>query len=127
MSLGGLIERLVEGAETVAVPIGGVLSSVRCTVNNIVTDIETDAKCRAIDRESNASSGKPADDDKQAHILEDTKDEFYKEMLGRIAQHEKSSVRNPIDIAIELGYSEEDAIAALAYLEKEFGDSDSRE
>ena len=127
MSLGGLIERLVEGAETVAVPIGGVLSSARCAVNNFVTDIETEAKCRAIDRESNGSAGKPADEDKQVHTSEDNKDEFYKEMLGRIAQHENSSVRNPIDIAIELGYSEEEAIAALAYLEKEFRNSDSRE
>lgn len=127
MSLEGLFERFVEGVETVAIPISSFASGVRNQVENLVTDIETDAKCRAIDREFNASPEKPADDDKQAHISEDTKDEFYKEMLGRIAQHEKLSTRNPIDIAIELGYSEEDAIAALAYLEKEFGDSDSRE
>lgn len=85
---------------------------------NIVTDIETDAKCREIDREANVLSDVPTDEDKQAYTSEDSKDEFYKEMLGRIAQYENSNVRNPIDIAIELGYSEEDAIAAIAYLEK---------
>lgn len=118
MSLGGLIERLVEGVETVAIPISSVVSSVECKVKNIVTDIETDAKCRAIDCEANVLSDASTDEDKQAYISEDSKDEFYQEMLGRILQHENSNVRNPIDIAIELGYSEEDAIAAIAYLER---------
>lgn len=118
MILEGLFERVVEGVETVAMPISSALSSARCTVNNIVTDIETDAKCRAIDREFSDSASVPSDKDKHANTSDDTRAEFYKEMFERIAQHEDFNIRNPVDIALEMGYSEEDVKSAFEYMQQ---------
>lgn len=42
---------------------------------------------------------------------------FYEEMLEKLAQHEDTGKRNPVDIAIDLGYSEEEVKEAFEYLQ----------
>lgn len=60
----GLFERIGEGLEMVALPISGAMSSARCAVSNFATDVRTEAKCRAIDREAKYSSSKESDEKK---------------------------------------------------------------
>lgn len=114
----GLFERIGEGLEMVGLAVEGAVVNAKCEIANAITDIEVEAKCRKYEREAKECDDSQIAEEEDKCKVEEQKEKCYKEMLEKLAQHEEVTVRNPVDIAIELGYSEDDVKEAFEYLQK---------
>lgn len=114
----GLFERIGEGLEMVGLAVEGAVVNAKCEIANAITDIEVEAKCRKYEREAKEYDDSQIAEEEDKYKVEEQKEKCYKEMLEKLAQHEDVTVRNPVDIAIELGYSEDDVKEAFEYLQK---------
>lgn len=114
----GLFERIGEGLEMVGLAVEGAVVNAKCEIANAITDIEVEAKCKKYEREAKEYDDSQITEEGDDCKVEEQKEKCYKEMLEKLAQHEDVTVRNPVDIAIELGYSEDDVKEAFKYLKQ---------
>lgn len=123
----GLFERIGEGLEMVGLAVEGAVVNAKCEIANAITDIEVEAKCRKYEREAKGYDDNQTVEEEDECKVEDRKDKYYKDMLEKLAQHEDAGKRNPVDIAIELGYSEEEVKEAFEYLQQKMKVEEEKE
>lgn len=122
----GLFERIGEGLEMISLPISGAAAKARCEIANAIVDIKTDAKIRKYQKErlERMAVGDILDDDEED--VEEFKEEMltaeqakaYEKMFAEIVQHEEFCKRNPSEIGVELGYSEEEVKECFDYAQE---------
>lgn len=118
----GLLENLAWKLDDVKVSVEGALAQPICDVKNYIVDKQYEKKHKqyqkAIKEAKANGEWQGNDEDAEDTTLMNEDVVLYMELLQRVAQHEDVSVRNPVDIAIELGYSEEDVKAAFKYMQQ---------
>lgn len=119
----GLFERIGEGLEMISLPISGAVAKAKCEVANAIVDIKTDAKVRKYQKER-LEAGYTLDDDEEdveeveEEMLSEEQTQAYEKMFAEIVQHEEFCKRNPSEIGVELGYSEEEVKKCFAYAQE---------
>ena len=119
----GLFERIGEGLEMAGIAIEGAFLEAECAVKNAVTDIKTDAQVRKYQKERLAA-GDTLDDDEEdveevdEEMLSAEQAQAYEKMFAEIVQHEEFCTRNPSEIGVELGYTEEEVKECFAFVQE---------
>jgi len=118
----GLFERIGEGLEMAGIAIEGAFLEAEYAVKNAVTDIKTDAKVRKYQKERLAA-GDTLDDDEEGveevdeEMLTAEQAQAYEKMFAEIVQHEEFCTRNPSEIGVELGYTEDEVKECFEYVQ----------
>lgn len=122
--------------------LGFELDCARASLNAFVSNALYDTECRIIDKKCEREckqyqktnkevkakgEWQGNDEDAENTVFMNEHVELYMELLQRIAQHEDFNMRNPVDIAIELGYSEEDVKAAFEYMQQMMKDEEEKD
>ena len=118
----GLFENLARKVGYAKVSIEGALAAPICDVKNYIVEKQYEKKHqqyqKAIEETKAKGEWQGVDDEGEENPFLNEDVALYMELLQRVAQHEEVGVRNPVDIAIELGYSEDDVKEAFEYLQK---------
>lgn len=125
----GLFENLAWKLDNVKVSVEGALAQPICDVKNHIVDKQYEKKHKqyqkAIEEAKAKGEWQGVDEDAEENVLMNEDVALYMELLQRVARHEDISVRNPVDIAIELGYSEQDVKTAFEYMQQMMKDEEA--
>ncbi len=119
----GLLQSIGHGLENLGLAVEGAILEAECAVKNAAIDIKTDAKVRKYQKER-LEAGDTMDDDEEdgeefeEEMLSVEQAKAYEKMFAEIVQHEEFCKRNPSEIGVELGYSEEEVKKCFAYAQE---------
>lgn len=114
----GLIESVARKSDCFGMTLNAMTSQLHCKVANHIVDKQYEKKHKQYQKAIDESRTQGMNEDVEEKVFGNEEVLHYMELLQRVAQHEDISVRNPVDIAIELGYSEDDVKEAFEYLQK---------
>lgn len=123
----GLFENLAWKLDNVKVSVEGALAQPICDVKNYIVDKQYEKKHKQYQKAIDESRIQGMNEDVEEKVFGNEEVLHYMELLQRVAQHEDISVRNPIDIALELGYSEQEVKAAFEYMQQIMKDDEEEE
>ncbi|MBQ4559996.1 MAG: hypothetical protein IJA54_06745 [Tyzzerella sp.] len=115
----GLFERIGAGLEMAGLAVEGVVINAKCAASNLAADVKIARAQR--------SSGGVYDDEEDINDTEEfdgeetvsaEQAEAYEKMFKEIVQHEEFCKRNPSEIGVELGYSEEEVKECFAFAQE---------
>ena len=119
----GLLQSIGHGLENLGLAVEGAMLEAECAVKNAAIDIKTDAKVRKYQKER-LEAGYTLDDDEEdveefkEEVLTAEQAKAYEKMFAEIVQHEEFCKRNPSEIGVELGYTEEEVKKCFAYAQE---------
>lgn len=123
----GLIESVARKSDCFGMSLNAMTSQLHCKVANHIVDKQYEKKHKQYQKAIDESRTQGMNEDVEEKVFGKEDVLLYMELLQRVAQHEDISERNPIDIALELGYSEQDVKATFEYMQQIMKDDEEEE